>query len=132
MVYNPNWHGQAQQTNFIEVAPSGAGGYPTQYESGGPLPSKKFAQVVWNLSPTLSPTPDDVPANSLVITEIYIDGNTQYVCEALMGSALSDAAWRITRISLNATNGAVLRYAENGAVNLPATDLATVKAYSYS
>jgi len=45
MTYIPNWHGFAQQSAFIEVPPSGDGGYPEQFDSQGPLELKKFAQI---------------------------------------------------------------------------------------
>ena len=132
MTYNPNWHGFAQQSNFVEVPLSGSGGYPSEATTPGGLTAKKFAQVMWNISPTTPSIPSNTPANSLTIIEVYIDGTTSYICEALMGSALADSAWRISRSSLNGSGGAVIRWANNGAINLAATDLATVQAFTYS
>ena len=132
MTYNPNWHGFAQQSNFVEVPLSGSGGYPSEATTPGGLTAKKFAQVMWNISPTTPSIPSNTPANSLTIIETYINGTTSYICEAIMGSALTASVWRISRTSKNVSGGAVLRWANNGAINLAATDLATVQAYTYS
>ena len=133
-MFIPNWHGWAQQTNWIEVAPSGGGGWPDEYTSGKnvKLEHKKFAQVVWNLAPSIPAGPGDIPADSLTIFEVYKDGNDSYICEAPINSALSDSAWRVSRLTQNATTAPSVRWAEGGATNLAATDLATVKAYTYS
>jgi len=132
MNYNPNWHGFAQQSNFVEVAPSGAGGYPSEANLGTKLTDKHFAQVVWNIGPAIPGSSQDIPASALSIVETYIDGTDSYVCEAPIGSALGDSVWRISLISTNGSGGATVRYAQAGANNLAATDLATVKAYTYS
>jgi len=133
MTYNPNWHGWAQQSNWVEVAPSGAGGYPSEHTAGGVLTNKKFAEIVYNIAPEPAPSlPSQIPASSLTIVETYIDGDDSYICEAPIGSALSASAWRITKISQNVTTGATARYANGGSAVLPATSLAIVKTYTYA
>ena len=132
MTYTPNWHGFAQQSNYVEVPPSGANGYPDQHESDDILTNRKFAQIVWDISPNIPSTPSNTPAESLTIVEIYQDGDDTYICEGPIGASMSDTKWRITRTSKNSTGGPTVRFAESGSNALAATDLSTVQGYTYS
>jgi len=133
MAFNGNWHGWAQQTNWIEVPPSGAGGYPSEHNAPGPLTSKKFAEIVYNIAPAPPPSlPSQIPVSSLAITEVYVDGDDAYICEAPINSNVSDSVWRVTKISKNITGGATARYANGGSAALAATSLVVVKTYTYT
>lgn len=59
----------------------------------------------------------------------YADATYQYLCEAMPGTARSDAAWRVCRVTI-ATGDMV--YAGAGSAAHSATDLATVAALTYT
>ena len=66
----------------------------------------------------------------LAFGPIYNDGTYQYFGEALVGTALSTAAWRVSRMSLSTSQ---IQWADGNAdFNNLFTDLATVAALSYS
>ena len=62
---------------------------------------------------------------------LYEDGSVIYVCQAAPGSAVASAVWQVMKV--DATAGVVIQYAD-GDIEFDnvATDLATVKALSYS
>ena len=64
------------------------------------------------------------------ITVLYEDGTVLYVCSASPCSAVSDAVWQVKKV--DATTGVKVTWADGDANydNL-ATDLATVKAFTY-
>jgi len=64
----------------------------------------------------------------LYITEEYKDGTTSYICEAQVGSALTDAKWRIRKVYVNASGGTCIRWTNNGQQGVVATSLAVVSA----
>jgi len=59
----------------------------------------------------------------------YSGSGYTYICEALVGTARSTAAWRVMRIT-DATNDIV--YAGTGAFDQVATNLAAVAALTYT
>jgi hypothetical protein len=64
----------------------------------------------------------------LIITEEYKDGTTSYICEAQVGSALTDPKWRIRRVTTNGSGGTSVRWANSGLQGLVATSMAVVSA----
>jgi hypothetical protein len=70
-----------------------------------------------------------IDSNQAVV--VYIDGSVNYICKAVVGTAVATAAWQIKKI--DATAGVVIKWCDGNAnYDNVATSLAVVKALSYS
>lgn len=62
---------------------------------------------------------------------IYEDGAVMYICKSNIGTAVNVAKWQIKKV--DSTSGIVIQWCDgNSDYDNYATDLATVKALSYS
>lgn len=64
--------------------------------------------------------------------KIYYDWLTRYVCDANVGSLLTENKWKITKIQRTPKSSENVTVANGGEYNNRATDLTTVKLYTYS
>lgn len=66
---------------------------------------------------------------------IYYDdiNKKEYVCDAELGTSLTDESWKIRRITKDSSNRTTdIELANGWEYNQVATDLATIEAFSYS
>lgn len=71
----------------------------------------------------------DVQDGALAFGEIYEDATYKYFGEAVPGSGLSEAVWRVSRM---AKTGSRVQWVDKGAFSQVYTDLSTVAALTFA
>jgi hypothetical protein len=70
-------------------------------------------------------------AETFYKTQVYFDGDDIYVCQAVAGTALGDPLWQVEKFNTASDISGIFADGVD-TFTKSATDLATVKAYSYA